>query len=63
MIKTEGGLDFLVKEVLFILTDEMPSKETGPEVFDDGDLLDKEFGKVLRVMGGEGEFVIEELEL
>ncbi len=53
----------MVKEVLFILTDEMSSKQTGPEVFDDGDLLDNEFGKVLRVMGGEGEFVIEELEL
>lgn len=63
MVETEGGLDFLVKEVLLIFSDEMSSKEAGPEVFDDGDLLDKEFSEVLRVMGGEGEFVVEELGL
>ena len=56
-------MDFLVKEVLFIFTDEMSCKQTGPEVFDNGDLLDKEFSEVLRVMGGEGEFVVEELGL
>jgi hypothetical protein len=54
-------LDFLVKEVLFILTNEMPSKEAGPKVFDDVDLFDKELSEILRVMGGEGEFVVEEL--
>lgn len=56
-------MDFLVKEVLFIFSDEMSSKQTGPEVFDDGDLFDKEFSEVLTVMGGEGEFVVEELGL
>ena len=63
MIQTQRCLNFLIQHIFLILAHKMSPKKVPPESLDEGDLFNEDISEVLTVMGGDGEFIIEELIL